>query len=128
MKNKEVNSRKRQSCSISKGLLSSKKLLHRALNQLYPIECPDDEVITKTEVTPTELAENFSDTNGQLHPDNHKEGSDSDVEHEKIQLNSEKRPTRQATIAAMQKLKSWLNPEVDEDDSIWAGSVMDNAK
>ena len=97
------------------------------MNQLYAIECPDDEVITETEVTPTELAENFSDANGQLHPDNHEEGSNSDVEHEKIQLNSEKRPTRQATVTAMQKLKSWLNPEVDEDDSVWAGNFTDDA-
>ena len=50
------------------------------------------------------------------------------MEHEKIQLNSEKRPTRQATMAAKQKLKLWLNSEVDEDDSIWAGSVTNDAK
>ena len=49
----------------AKVMLPSKRRLHRALNQLYPIECPDDEVITETEVNPTELAENFSDANVQ---------------------------------------------------------------
>ena len=111
----------------AKVLLPSNKLLHRTLNQLYPIECPDDTIMrTEDDVNLTELAKETNDTNVQL--DSNDEDYDSNTEHIESHSDPEKRPTRQATVAARKKLKLWLNTETDEDEFIGLGSVANGAK
>ena len=96
-----------QKIRSAKVTVAPHKFLYRALSLLYPIECPDHQV---------NLGES-SQVIDQI----------SDVENEsnKNELTDSTRPTCQATVAARQKLKQWLNPD---GSFISLGSVADHAR
>ena len=112
----ELNRGKDQEIRSAKLLMSSNKMLYRALNQLYPMECPDhtgsDDQNTMLQDY-DEVAENSSNVEGDS--EQGPNGNDRDNKGFESQTDGNLswalgRPVRQATLAARQKLKRWLNP------------------
>ena len=106
----------------AKVLVSPNCYLHRALNLLYPIECPRDKGIEAGE---KETDVNTSCSNqgnkGSLFDDTDDDivNEDDDQEKDSPYVEMSKRPMRQATLEARKKISQWLNPT----DSICVGSV-----
>ena len=98
------------------------KWLQRALNLLYPIECPED-LDTLSQDQGNTISQEKSvvtDNNAESVLDDKDAESGVDVEdHDNSNGESQtgdnlipatRQPVRQATLAARQKLKRWLNP------------------
>ena len=103
---------KDQAIQSAKVLISPNKVLHRALNLLYPIECPEDQ--TRVMQDHAEAQEEASVTGKpELEYDSDSEDSRGELQADKILSPTIRRPVRQATLAAKQKLKKWLNPTED---------------
>jgi len=117
--------------------VSPKTYLHRALNLLYPIECPVDtrippdnnEAVNQTEP----IGNSRSDTNvgtlrsvsdedsNILSGDERYIGDEKDIVHASSQdVEIRTRPVRQATLEAKKRLKEWLDPT---SNFICVGSV-----
>ena len=85
-----------------------RKVLHRALNMLYPLECGSrDSEVDK----PTHTISEADD--GKIE-DNEMDG---EVSKELLSENSISRPTRKAMIAAREKIQKWMSPE--DNDLVW---------
>lgn len=93
-------------------------MLHRALNQLYPMECPDytgpdDQKTVLQDYDEVADEGKSSDVEGDAEQvpngnDHNNKGFESQTDGNlSLALG---RPVRQATLAARQKLKRWLNP------------------
>ena len=103
---------KDQAIRAAKLLVSPDIVLQRALNMLHPIECPEDQTIaTQEDHVDT------TDQEGSMVTDNNAESDLDDGDHDNGKSGSqsddlsEGRPMRKATLAARQKLRSWLNPK-----------------
>ena len=118
----------------AKVMISSKKLLSRALNMLYPIEFPETEAFEnkddispsqKDEVIPVEITE---DTDEHVPCDKEVESdeADRDSDYEDTnRIDSGTQPTRRAVVAAREKIRKWLNPV--DDELVGVVSVADHA-
>ena len=91
--------------------MTLKKVLTRALNMLYPIECPDHEMLTDANTV-------------DVPSDDTKKTEENSGGYESSGDNRRTRPTRKAVVAAREKIKRWLNPD---DELVGPGSVADHA-
>ena len=102
--------------------LSSKMILTRAMNMLYPIECPDQDNVTVSAPVERTQGNNDDDTSQEdvVEEDMNslENGDDSTL------TTPSTRPTRQAVVAAREKIRKWLNPV---EDSVGVGNVADHA-
>ena len=102
-----------QAIRSAKVLISPNKVFHRALNLLYPIECPEEQNTRSQDHIEATNQEGLSSTDNKAESredcDNSKYESQTDKE-DKDSSPTRKRPVRQATLAAKQKLKRWINP------------------
>jgi len=99
-----------------------RKILKRAINLLYPIECPreqnNDDNSNKVSKDVQIGSEEENSTNEEIrNDDDDQPGNEPDVE-------QESRPTRKVMRKARQRLKQWLRPDTDE---LSLGSVADHA-
>ena len=114
-------------------MVSAKGYLHRALNLLYPIECPGDEnkqvncsetVVQDGNRNNTNLdsSSEVSDGNDTL-SDNEEDDeieNGNEIARDSSEDGGTRRPLRQATIKAREKLREWLDPS---GNFICVGSV-----
>ena len=124
---------KDQRIRSAKVMVSAKSYLHRALNLLYPIECPGDEnkqvncsetVVQDGNRNNTNLdsSSEVSDGNDTL-SDNEEDDeieNGNEIAHDGSEDGGTRRPLRQATIKAREKLREWLDPS---ENFICVGSV-----
>ena len=101
-------------------MLANVKFL-RAINLLYPIECPrepnNDDNSNKVSKDVQIGSKEENSVNEEIRNDDDQPVNESDV----VQ---ESRPTRKAMRKARQRLKQWLRPDTDE---LSLGSVADRA-
>ena len=103
--------------------LSSKTILTRALNMLYPIECPDQDNVTVS--APVERTQGNNDDNDTSQEDVVEEDMNSlENGDDSTPTTPSTRSTRQAVVAAREKIRKWLNPV---EDSVGVGNVADHA-
>ena len=102
-----------------KVMVAPNKYLNRAVNMLYPIECPDcDEETSDSDVSNIRnKTTDDEETDQKINSD-----EDEDISHDVCSRNSQ--PTQNAAISARKKLKVWLDP----DDNDVLRSVMDHTR
>ena len=108
---------KDQLVRAAKVRLSSKKVFTRALNMLFPIECPEhgSEVENSVNDPMEETQDRDNNENTMEDTDNSDEiGND---------VTPMTRSTRRAVVAAREKIRNWLNPM--KDNTSGAGNVAD---
>ena len=97
------------------------KIIKRALNLLYPIECPRDR--NNTDITSREVLQDNQISSEEIDSD-----SETIIEHNDRDLPEDfaqnTRPTHKAMMKARQRLKQWLSPDTDEPS---LESVADDA-
>ena len=112
---------KDQLIRAAKVRLSSRKILTRALNMLYPIECPDHgseiEDSVDAPIEETQDGNNSDDIMEDVDNSTEIGGNATQLE------STNKRPTRRAVVAAREKIRNWLNPI--KDTSVGVGNVAD---
>ena len=100
------------------------KVIKRALNHLYPIECPEERVASKE----TPALDNPATSSDERNIDSDDNEIEDDIDCD-IPMDQDKvpttRPTRRAVIEARRKLQQWLNPD---EDPVSLGSVADHAR
>ena len=105
----------------AKIIVAPHKIIKRALNLPYPIECPRDR--NNTDITSREVLQDNQISSEEIDSD-----SETIIEHNDRDLPEDfaqdTRPTRKAMMKARQRLKQWLSPDTDEPS---LGSVTDDA-
>ena len=100
------------------------KVIKRALNHLYPIECPEERVASKE----TPALDNPATSSDERNIDSDDNEIEDDIDRD-IPMDQDTvlttRPTRRAVIEAWRKLQQWLNPD---EDPVSLGSVADHAR
>ena len=98
--------------------LSSKMILTRALNMLYPIECPDQDNVTVSASVERTQGNNDDDDTSQEDV-SEKDMNSLENGDDSTPTTPSTRPTRQAVAAAKEKIRKWLNPV---EDSVGVGN------
>ena len=97
------------------------KIIKRALNLLYPIECPRDK--NNADIDSREVLKDNQISSEEIGSDSEiiTEHNDKDLPEDFVQ---DTHPTRKAMMKARQRVKQWLRPDIDEPS---LGSVADDA-
>ena len=107
----------------AKVVVTPHKVLKRALNLLYPIECPRDRNNTdfdlKQNVRDNQISSEEIDSDSEMFT----EQDDNDLPENQQDLVQDTRPTRKAMMKARQRLKQWLSLDSDKPS---LGSVADH--
>ena len=108
---------KDQLVRAAKVRLSSKKVFTRALNMLFPIECPEHG--SEVENSVNDPMEETQDR------DNNENTMEDTIISDEIEndVTPMTRPTKRAVVAAREKIRNWLNPM--KDNTFGAGNVAD---
>jgi len=104
-------------------MVAPKKYLNRAVNMLYPIECPGDDERTSDCGIRNKIVDGNNKENDEKPPTDLNDEQYTDIPDD-LSVPRKGQATRNAAIAARNKLKVWLDP----DDDVLLGSVVDHAR
>lgn len=105
-------------------VIAPHKVIKKALNLLYPIECPRDQ--NNTDVNSKELLQDNQISSEEIDSNSETitEHDDKDLPENQQDMVQDTCPSCKAMMKARQRLKQWLTPDTDESS---LGSVADHA-